>query len=180
MRDRRRPGAAIGSAGSVVVRRDRLRADRPDRDRAGDADEAAADAQCVRLDVLRRQAEHADVAAGVDARAGAEVRGDARVGDADVDAARDADEAAGRAAGDGERREAVDCGDVDRAAVGVGDRAVADEGLRRDVQQGHADAAGDADEAVPDARGRGRRRPRSRRSGRRGRRSSPSRSRRSR
>ena len=145
------PGALVRAARGVVVRRHRLRADRPDGDRAGDADEAAADAERVRLHVLRRQPEDADVAGRGHARAGTDVGGHARIGDADVDTARDADEAACGAARDGQRLEAVDGGDVDRPAVRVCGRAVADEGLRGDVEQRHADAAGDADEAAAGA-----------------------------
>src|SRR5439155_1497175 len=148
---------AVRARRAVVVGLGRLRSDGPNRDRAGHADEAAADAHRVRRDVLARQRVDVDVRLRLHVRAGADVGLRRRARRADVDAAGDADEATGDAAGDGQGLEVIRRADVDRLRrarrrVLVDPGAAGDERLRRGVQQRDADAAGHADEAAARAR----------------------------
>ena len=117
VRAARRPAALVGAGrAAVLVVAVRLRADRPDGHREATPTKPPDGAQRVGLDFLAREAVDLDVLRGVDGRALADVRLRARIGDADVDAARDADEATRDAAGDRQRLEVVDRGDVDRLA----------------------------------------------------------------
>ena len=145
---RRAPRSAVGATGCLVVRRDGLGADRPHRDRAGDADEAGAEPDGERLDLLVRERVDIDVAVGIDRRAGAEVGLGGLVDDADVDAAADADDATGGTTGDRQRLHEVDRGHVDalggtRAALRVDLRARPDERLRVDMGDRDVDGAGE-------------------------------------
>ena len=154
--------AAVRPVRVARVRGRRRRADRPHRDGACDADEAAADRDGVRLHVLDRERADPHVALGPDVCSGREVGVDGDGGDADVDAARGSDEAARDTSREGERVEdvgrddgdglsVVDAGD-DRSRALVDRRAEVDVCARDDGEDVDADVGGDADEAGADAR----------------------------
>ena len=88
---RARGPRALVRTGGVVLRR-RRGAHGPDRGGAGDTDEAAADRDRVRRDLLRRERIHIHIARGADFGATADVGAGRRVRDTDVDASAHTDE----------------------------------------------------------------------------------------